>query len=201
MTEANTLNQNLKKELNPPHFNYATMVVTGEVEQVRKDLRSAAWVRAGALLLNAPAVFTVGTGRSGLALQMAAMRFMHLGLSAYVVGETTAPAIGSGDVLVAASGSGSTSRVVRAAEVARNQGADVVALTTAADSALAKAATEVLVIPAADKQDFDGTTSEQYAGSLFEQSVLILTDALFNAMWRSSGTQARELWRLHANLE
>lgn len=201
MAEAGTVDQSLSKQLNPPHFNYATMVVTGEVEQVRKGLRSAAWARAGALLLEAPAVFTVGTGRSGLALQMAAMRFMHLGLSAYVVGETTAPAIGPGDVLVAASGSGSTSRVVRAAEVARDQGAHVVALTTAADSALAKAATEVLVIPAADKQDFEGTTSEQYAGSLFEQSVLILTDALFHSMWRSSGIQARELWRLHANLE
>ncbi len=146
-------------------------------------------------------MFTVGTGRSGLALQMAAMRFMHLGLSAHVVGETTAPAIGPGDVLVAASGSGSTSRVVRAAEVARDQGANVLAITTAADSLLAKTATEVLVIPAADKQDFEGTASEQYAGSLFEQSVLVLTDALFYTMWKSSGSQARELWRLHANLE
>ena len=62
-------------------------------------------------------------------------------------------------------------------------------------------ATETLVVPAADKQDFEGTTSVQYAGSLFEQSVLVLTDALFHALWRTSGTQARELWRTHANLE
>lgn len=177
------------------------MVVNGEMEKIRKSVHSEAWVRAGELLRKAPAVFTVGTGRSGLALQMAAMRFMHLGISSYVVGETTAPAIGSGDVLVAASGSGSTTRVVRAAEVARAQGANVVALTTAPNSQLAKTATEVLVVPAADKQDFDGTTSMQYAGSLFEQSILMLTDALFHAMWRSSGIQARELWRLHANLE
>ncbi|MFC7345077.1 6-phospho-3-hexuloisomerase [Saccharopolyspora griseoalba] len=177
------------------------MAISSEVDQVRKGVQPAAWTRAGELLLKAPAVFTVGAGRSGLALQMAAMRFMHLGLSTHVVGETTAPAIGPGDVLVAASGSGTTSRVVRAAETARSQGANVVALTTAPESALAKAATEILVIPAADKQDFDGTTSAQYAGSLFEQSVLLLTDALFHALWRSSGTQARELWRLHANLE
>ncbi|GAA2361179.1 6-phospho-3-hexuloisomerase [Saccharopolyspora halophila] len=196
-----TANPELGEKLNPPHFNYATLAISGEVDQVRKNVQPAAWARAGALLLKAPTVFTIGTGRSGLALQMAAMRFMHLGLPTHVVGETTAPAIGSGDVLVAASGSGSTARVVRAAETARKQGANVVALTTAADSALAKTATEVLVIPAADKQDFDGTTSTQYAGSLFEQSVLLLTDALFHALWRSSGAQARELWRLHANLE
>lgn len=201
MTETDTVDQSFSGGLNPPHFNHATTAITGEVEQVRKGVHPAAWARAGALLLKAPAVFIVGTGRSGLALQMAGMRFMHLGLSAYVVGDTTTPAIGPGDVLVAASGSGSTSRVVRAAETARAQGAHVVALTTAPNSALAKTATEVLVIPAADKQDFDGTASAQYAGSLFEQSVLILTDALFHTLWRSSGTQARELWRLHANLE
>lgn len=201
MTDTGTADQNMSEKLNPPHFNYATLAISSEVDRVCKGIHPAAWARAGAMLLKAPAVFTVGTGRSGLALQMAAMRFMHLGLSAHVVGETTAPAIGSGDVLVAASGSGSTSRVVRAAETARKQGANVVALTTAADSALAKTATEVLVIPAADKQDFDGKASAQYAGSLFEQSVLLLTDALFHALWRSSGIQARELWRLHANLE
>lgn len=162
---------------------------------------AGAWARAASLLLEAPAVFTVGTGRSGLALQMAAMRFMHLGKSAYVAGETTTPAIGAGDVLVAASGSGSTKRVVTAARTASEEGAHVLAITTNPESDLAGLAAETLVVPAADKQDFEGTASEQYAGSLFEQSVLILTDALFHALWQTSGSQARELWRLHANLE
>ena len=179
----------------------AVSLIRSEHEQVLSGIDPEAWARAGALLNAAPAVFTVGTGRSGLALQMAAMRFMHLGLSAHVVGETTTPAIGENDVLVAASGSGSTARVVKAAQTARDQGANVVALTTAADSALAETAAEVLVIPAADKQDFEGTTSAQYAGSLFEQSVLILTDSLFHALWQTTGVQASELWRTHANLE
>ncbi|MBN9741398.1 6-phospho-3-hexuloisomerase [Amycolatopsis sp. A1MSW2902] len=191
----------IPKKLDAALFTGATRAVVGEVDRVSAAVQSASWLRAGALLLKAPAVFTIGTGRSGLALQMAAMRFMHLGLPTHVVGEVTAPAIGERDVLVAASGSGSTARVVRAAETARAQGADVIALTTAPESALAKAATEVLVIPAADKQDFDGNSSVQYAGSLFEQSVLLITDSLFHALWQTSGTQARELWRLHANLE
>lgn len=195
------MTQSVPSNLDAYHFDNAIQTISREVSGTSKGVHSAAWTRAGALLLKAPAVFTIGTGRSGLALQMAAMRFMHLGLSAYVVGETTAPAIGSGDALVAASGSGSTARVVRAAETAREQGANVVAITTAPDSKLAKNATEVLTIPAADKQDFDGTASVQYAGSLFEQSVLLLTDGLFHTLWKSSGAQARELWRLHANLE
>jgi len=183
------------------HFRDATSVITGEHAQVLEGVDPEAWGRAGALLLEAPAVFTVGTGRSGLALQMAAMRFMHLGKSAYVVGETTTPAIGTGDVLVAASGSGSTKRVVTAARTASEEGAHVLAITTNPESDLAGLAAETLVVPAADKQDFEGTASAQYAGSLFEQSVLFLTDALFHALWQTSGSQAQELWRLHANLE
>ncbi|GAB3588393.1 6-phospho-3-hexuloisomerase [Amycolatopsis endophytica] len=195
------MTKSISKKLDANHFLDATRAVVEEVDKVRAGVHSPAWMRAGALLLEAPTVFTIGTGRSGLALQMAAMRFMHLGLRTHVVGEVTAPAIGARDVLVAASGSGSTGRVVRAAQTARDQGADVIALTTAADSPLAKIATEVLIVPAADKQDFDGNTSIQYAGSLFEQSVLLITDALFHALWKSGGSQARELWRLHANLE
>jgi 6-phospho-3-hexuloisomerase len=196
-----SLTQSISTQLDPGLFSDATRAVVGEVDKVSAGVQSEAWTRAGALLLKAPKVFTLGTGRSGLALQMAAMRFMHLGLPTHVVGEVTAPAIGSGDVLVAASGSGTTGRVVRAAQTACDEGADVIALTTAVDSPLAEIATEVLVVPAAAKQDFDGTTSVQYAGSLFEQSVLLITDALFHTLWKTGGCQARELWRLHANLE
>ena len=182
-------------------FSEAADLITQEHGKVLQGLDVASCERAAGLVADASGVFTVGTGRSGLALQMAAMRFMHLGKDAHVVGETTTPAIVEGDVLVAASGSGSTKRVVTAARTAAEQGASVLALTTDPDSDLAGLATETLLVPAADKQDFDGTQSAQYAGSLFEQSVLILSDALFHVLWQSSGTTARDLWRLHANLE
>jgi 6-phospho-3-hexuloisomerase len=189
------------EKVGPAEFEDAIALITGEHATTFSGVDADSWARAGELLIDAPAVFTVGTGRSGLALQMAAMRFMHLGKSAYVVGETTTPAIGEGDVLVAASGSGSTKRVVAAARTASDEGASVLAITTDPESDLAGLAAVTLVVPAADKQDFDGTASAQYAGSLFEQAVLVLTDALFHALWQTSGTQARELWRLHANLE
>ncbi|GAA4775682.1 6-phospho-3-hexuloisomerase [Actinomycetospora chlora] len=182
-------------------FGEAAHLITAEHGRIVEGLDTDAWGKAAEIITSASGVFTVGTGRSGLALQMAAMRFMHLGKAAHVVGETTTPAIVEGDVLVAASGSGSTKRVVTAARAAADQRAWVLALTTDPDSDLASLATVTLVVPAADKQDFDGTTSAQYAGSLFEQSVLILTDALFHVLWQGSGTTARDLWRLHANLE
>ena len=40
------------------------------------------------IIVSANNVFVTGAGRSGLAAKAFAMRLMHLGLSAYVVGET-----------------------------------------------------------------------------------------------------------------
>ena len=64
MTGADTAHENIGEKLNPPHFNYATMAISTEVDQIRRGVQPAAWARAGALLLTARAVFTVGTGRS-----------------------------------------------------------------------------------------------------------------------------------------
>lgn len=153
------------------------------------------------LLADAERVFVVGAGRSGLALRMTAMRLMHLGLEVHVVGEVTTPAITAGDVLLTASGSGTTGAIVRAAENAAEAGARIAAITTAADSPLARLATAVVVVPAADKLDRSGTASAQYAGGLFEHVVVVLGDALFHALWKRSGASADELWPRHANLE
>jgi 6-phospho-3-hexuloisomerase len=153
------------------------------------------------MILVARRVFVTGAGRSGLALKMAAMRLMHLGLAVHVAGEVTTPAIGPGDLLLVASGSGTTAGAVHAAEVAVNAGAQVLALTVTRKSNLGKLAHGVVVIRAATKRDHGGTMSEQYAGALFEQSTLLIMDAIFQAMWRECGASAEELWKRHANLE
>jgi 6-phospho-3-hexuloisomerase len=152
-------------------------------------------------LRTADRIFVLGAGRSGLALKMTAMRLMHLGLRVHVVGDVTTPAITATDVLLVASGSGSTAGIVRAAETAHGVGATVLALTTAASSPLAGLADVTVLVPAAEKQDHGGTRSEQYSGGLFEQAVLLLGDAVFHTLWQASGISAAELWPRHANLE
>lgn len=152
-------------------------------------------------LQNAERVFLVGAGRSGLALKAAAMRLMHFGMTVFVVGETTTPAIRKGDLLLAASGSGTTSTIVKAAEKAAGAGAAVAAFSTTTASPLAELSSLVVILPAAQKEDHGKTVSAQYAGSLFEQSLLLLTDAIFQTMWAKDGTPAEELWKRHANLE
>jgi 6-phospho-3-hexuloisomerase len=152
-------------------------------------------------ILKAKRIFTFGAGRSGLALKMAAMRLMHLGLCVHAAGEVTTPAIAAGDLLLIASGSGTTAGAVLAGETAKSVGASLLILTTAPQSTLGRLADHRIVIPAAGKQEHGGTISQQYAGSLFEQSVLLLSDAIFQQLWRERGESAETLWKRHANLE
>ncbi|GAA3320146.1 6-phospho-3-hexuloisomerase [Arthrobacter ramosus] len=146
-------------------------------------------------------IFVAGVGRSGLVLRMAAMRLMHLGFDVHIAGDTTTPAIRSGDLLLLASGSGTTSGVVRAAETASKAGARIAVYTTNATSRLAELADVVVIIPAAQKTDHGSTVSRQYSGSLFEQVLFLVAEAVFQTLWDNDATPAEELWLRHANLE
>lgn len=152
-------------------------------------------------LNHASAIFMFASGRSGFSMRSIAMRLMHLGLKVYFVGETTTPAIQKDDLLWAASGSGTTSSIVKAAEKAKQVGARVMTMTTNTSSRLAELADVHILIPAAEKEDHNGAKSTQYAGSLFEQAVLLIGDAVFMALWKIYGTPAEELWKRHANME
>ena len=177
---------------------YAELATTGAAISATNR---GALDQAAHALRGARRVFTLGAGRSGIALNMTAMRLMHLGLTVHVVGEATAPAIETGDVLLVASGSGTTEGIVRAARMAREVGASTVAITTDPSSTIAEVSDVTIVVPAAQKLDRDNAASVQYAGSLFEQSVAIIGDALFHALWKASGQTADELWPRHSNLE
>lgn len=176
-------------------------VILEELHRTLAQIDEGEMHNAAEALLKARRLFFQGAGRSGLALKMAGMRMMHLGLVVYIEGEVVTPAIENGDLLVVASGSGTTAGPVHAAEVAKKAGACVLALTTAPQSPLGSLATSVLKIPAATKQGDDRTQSKQYAGALFEQTVLLLMDVLFQELWHQRGETAEQLWKRHANLE
>ena len=146
-------------------------------------------------------IFVAGAGRSGLVLRMAAMRLMHLGRTVHVAGDTTTPAISAGDVLLVASGSGTTTGVVTAAETAAKAGARIAAFTTNPASPLASLSDALVIIPAAQKTDHGSTLSRQYSGSLFEQVLFLATESVFQTLWDNTDEPAEQLWLRHANLE
>ncbi|MBT2551605.1 6-phospho-3-hexuloisomerase [Arthrobacter sp. ISL-5] len=182
-------------------FDRNRLLVQDEISEVFQRVDSAQVAALVTELRLADRIFVTGAGRSGLVLKMAAMRLMHLGLTVHVAGETTAPAIRSGDLLLAASGSGTTAGVVKAAETAAAQGARIAVYTTNSGSPLAKAASAVVLIPAAQKTDHGSAVSRQYSGSLFEQVLFATTEAVFQSLWDEDAASPEELWQRHANLE
>src|SRR6266566_4565440 len=135
-----------------------------------------------------------GQGRSGLVTRATAMRWMYLGVTAYVAGETVTPAIGDDDLLVCLSASGRSGAILAHAATAGAVGARIVALTATPNSPLAGAADLVVVIPAGT-----GVASVQHAGSLFEQTCLILGDVLCGVFQQLHAIADRDLDRQHAN--
>jgi 6-phospho-3-hexuloisomerase len=194
-------NQGSTETQGPILFSTTSTAILEELKRTLLSLSEGQIQTAIESLLSARRVFFVGAGRSRLALEMAAMRMMHLGLTVYVAGEVVTPAIERGDLLVVASGSGTTAGPLRAAQVAKGAGAGVLAITTAPDSPLGTLASAVVTVPAAVKHGDRGALSIQYAGALFEQTVLMLMDTVFHEMWQRRSQSAEELWKRHANLE
>jgi 6-phospho-3-hexuloisomerase len=145
-------------------------------------------------------IFVLGEGRSGLVGRMFAMRLMHLGNQAYVVGETITPSIASGDLLIGISGSGETGGVISLAEGAKRAGATLAAVTANAESRLAALADLTVLLPTQHK--LQGSTSRQYGGSLFEQTTLLLFETMVSMLAAGdAGSGFASLAKRHANLE
>ena len=156
-------------------------------------------------------VLVMGAGRSGLVARAFAMRLMHLGYSAYVLGDTIVPSVREGDVVVAISGSGSTKLVLTAAETAKNVGATVVAITSYPNSPLGQTADIVVEVPGRTKlsrsQDYFARQilgqHEPLAplGTLFEITVQAFLDSLVVELMHRLGKTEEDLRMQHANIE
>jgi len=154
-------------------------------------------------IVAARGVYVCGAGRSLLMLRCMAMRLMHLGFTSYVVGDTTTPAFDEKDLLIAASGSGSTSSVVGVAEKAKALGGTLAVITTRADSALGRMADHLVEVPTlADREGGEGGERPLLpGGSLFEQATLLIGDAMVLPLSARHGIPTDRAFALHANLE
>ncbi|WP_407411663.1 6-phospho-3-hexuloisomerase [Methanobrevibacter sp.] len=164
------------------------------------------------VIINAKNVFVTGAGRSGLAAKAFAMRLMHLGLSAYVVGETISPAINEGDCIIAISGSGETNTIVSAANIAKNRGSKVLAVTSYPDSTLGQLADGYLFVKGRTKQEVDDEnymkrqihgnyTSLTPLGTAFELTTLVFLDAIVSELMEKMEQTESDLKARHTVLE
>lgn len=156
-------------------------------------------------------VLVMGAGRSGLVGRAFAMRLLHLGYNAYVLGETIVPAIGEKDIAIAISGSGRTKLILTAAEAAKEAKATLIAITSYADSPLGKISDVIVEVPGRTKY----SNNEDYfarqilgiteplapLGTLFEDTTQIFLDGVVaDLMMRLKKTE-EDLRIVHANIE
>ena len=143
-------------------------------------------------ILDAENIFVTGAGRSGLAAKAFAMRLMHLGLSAYVVGETNT--------------------IVSAAKIAKDRGSKVLAVTSYPESTLGKLADSYLLVKGRTKQEVDDEnymkrqihgnyTSLTPLGTAFELTTLVFLDAIVSELMEIMQQTETDLKNRHAVLE
>ena len=163
-------------------------------------------------ILKAENIFVTGAGRSGLAGKAFAMRLMHLGLSAYVVGETISPAIHKNDCIIAISGSGETNTIVSAARIAKDRGSRVLAVTSYPESTLGQLTDSYLLVKGRTKQEVDDEnymkrqihgnyTSLTPLGTAFELTTLVFLDAIVSELMDKMQQTENDLRNRHAVLE
>lgn len=153
---------------------------------------------------SAKTVFLAGAGRSLLALRAFAMRLMHIGLTAHLVGDTVTPALREGDLLLIGSGSGETGGLVNMAKKAKQLKGRLAVVSIFPDSTLGKMADVMVRIPAyTDKlpESPDNRRCTLPGGSMFEQAILLLGDAMIIPLSEKTGTPTDRAFARHANLE
>ncbi|BBA33096.1 SIS domain-containing protein [Methylocaldum marinum] len=150
------------------------------------------------ILDEASRVFVAGAGRSGLVARFFAMRLMHGGYDAYVVGEIVTPSIRKGDLFIVISGSGETETMIAFTKRAKEQGAKIVLLSTKSSSTIGDLADFVCQIGTAEQY---GKVVGMPMGTTFELSTLVFLEATIAHIIHEKGIPEEEMRTRHANLE
>ena len=164
-------------------------------------------------ILAADRVYVMGAGRSGLVAKAFAMRLMHVGRTAFVVGETITPAMHRNDLLVIFSGSGRTKTIADIAETAKEIGGRIALITSNRDSRIGRIADAMVIIENQRDEIRDETaefevrqmTGEHKSfaplGTLFETAAMVFADACISQIMEVSMVDEKELKNRHANIE
>ena len=180
---------------------YLDKVVT-ELKQTASLISDAQAERLVNQILESKKVFVAGAGRSGLMGKSFVMRMMHMGIDAYVVGETVTANFEKEDLLIIGTGSGETKTLIPIAEKAKNIGGTIAAVTINPESTIGQLANIVVKLPGAPKDQSDSEYHTiQPMGSLFEQTMLVFYDSLILRFMEKQGLDTTTMYGKHANLE
>lgn len=193
-------NQAEKESINMKQI---TDKIANEVKQVLDQIEEKETKALAGEIQRGQRIFISGTGRSGLAGKMFAMRLMHSGYHVYAVGETITPSIAEEDLLIIISGSGTTESLEQYAKQAKQTGARLALVTTNKHSSIGELSDCAVRIPAATKKRLETEPETiQPLGSQFDQSAHLLLDVVIvYLLEQREKKHDTSLNRTHANLE
>lgn len=147
-------------------------------------------------------IFTIGAGREGLATKAFAMRLTHMGKTSHWIWDDTTPALGKGDLLIAACGPGHIDTIDQVVRYTKTHGAEV-AVISASESGYSwdNADIKVKLPAAAYRAEGEFVMTEQPMGNLFEQAMFIMYDLVIMMASEETGITHEEMAARHRNIE
>lgn len=153
-------------------------------------------------ILQAKKIVSIGAGRVGMAVRGFTMRLGHLGLAAHMVGDSTVPAVGNGDLFLVASGSGETQTIFDLVTIAKKNGCRIALITGNPTSRMGQIADVIVQLSAPSKtKSIEGFNSVQPMTTLNEQCLAVLFDAIVLALMQKMNETHDSMWARHSNLE
>ncbi len=154
-------------------------------------------------ILSANKIVVVGAGRVGYALRGFSMRLSHMGLSAYMLGDTNVPNIGKGDLLIVASGSGETQTIYDIVKIAKDNKSNIISICGNLTSRIALLSDVIIYLKTPNKNTHSINPSEsiQPMTTLNEQCIGILCDSIVLKIMEKLNETHITMWNRHSNLE
>ena len=197
-------------------FRDMMLILVSRIERVAKSIDQNQVECLLTEINKAERIFLVGAGRSGFVAKSFGMRLMHIGLNAYVIGETVTPALHETDILIAFSGSGKTKSVLGACETTRQIGGSICLITGTRQSPMTDLATCVVYLKTNDEVrtgsdhfDLRQLRGEHRSlshpstplGTLFETSAMIFADSIISALIEMKHCTIDEIILKYANMQ
>jgi 6-phospho-3-hexuloisomerase len=155
---------------------------------------------------SAKRVFIGGAGRSFLSMKGFAMRLMQTNHTAYLVGEVCTPSIQNGDILIVASGRGTTAVTLELVRKAKSHGARTAVITMNPDTPIPRECHCVVVLPktpppAKDERAASSFVKKNLPGNFPEAAITLLLDGVIAELMVRKGLTGETINCNHANLE
>jgi 6-phospho-3-hexuloisomerase len=157
-------------------------------------------------VITAKRIFIGGAGRSLLFMKGFAMRLMQTNHKVYLVGDACTPRVQSGDLLIVASGRGTTAVTLELVRKAKSKGARTAVITMNPDAPIPRecncivALSKTMPVAEGDRPEML-FIKENLSGNFVEAAIVLITDGVIAGIMKQCGITGEVIADNHANLE